>query len=156
MATTKKPEIEYCRSDRCSIEKLHEVHDLVKPKSDNSLRECPVCAASVSFGRCKSCGWKSEWAKAQIQAWEERRKLKVKKAYGPRAKPELMPDPKRVVTTESGVVLFREYTCPICDGKGWMQNYCNSCIMCFGKGVIGFPLFRQWWFSRARRKDGES
>jgi len=111
---------------------------------------CPNCGDEQRVGRCAACGWRSQ----KVVTYDERRRANDPDKPRPI---EVMPPPKNVITTQGygsrpGHVIAREYTCPVCDGKGWPPSNCwDSCIMCSGKGVVGEPLFRRWWLSRPRK-----
>jgi len=95
---------------------------------------CPECGGDIVVGKCQLCGWLEPWRADH----EARRRAAVKKAHGPhrrRSKEEI--ESPFVATPTNG------YTCPVCNGRGWLTNACNSCYLCLGRGrVSGWTLLQ--------------
>jgi hypothetical protein len=44
--------------------------------------------------------------------------------------------PRLIHTTEAGDTLAIEWSCPVCAGKGWLNNPAHACNRCLGRGVV--------------------
>lgn len=100
-------------------------------KEDNYI--CPVCGGDVQIGQCTVCGWLIAWrVEASARANTGRR-------GGPRGRRRT----KQQIDSPYMTTTPAPMKCPVCGGRGWTTNSCDSCYLCLGHGTISGMTYQQ-------------
>lgn len=99
------------------------------------MNYCLECEGDMVSGRCVNCGWMTEQHQrlAALKArTEEKRRASVRKAHGPHAKRRTREERE----SPFAATLPGGHICPVCAGRGWTTNACDSCYLCLGRGRV--------------------